>query len=235
MKVKTLSALAGVASAMILSTAANAAFTGLSVVGANHTIGAADPGALAPFLGANVTTYQIFANFSLAGDQLTSVFGNAGSPMTIHISAGGFFNNAFGGNIAPNPALFAVSPSLAWDTYVSIGYEPGVAADPTGLSPGFPPALFLGGVSGEINAAWFNAVSDANTVAGADLRVMIGQFTVLAGTSIDGSVGLTYRPPQATQDTTVNNATFQSPPIPAPGVLALLGLAGLVGSRRRRA
>jgi hypothetical protein len=245
MKVKTLSALAGIGSAMILSSAANAAFTGLSISSASHVIGAADPGA-GLFAGQTISTYQVYAVFNNAGDALTSVFGNDsaapinGTPMTIETrnstntgAGGNFFNNAFGGNSAPNPALFAVSPSLQWDTYLTIGVEPGTTPDNTGYSPGFPSPF--NGTSNNINIAWFNAVADANTTAGADLKVLLGQFSVANGENVRGTFGLTYRAAGAGADTTVQNNTFSTFAVPAPGALALLGLAGVVGSRRRRA
>ena len=241
MKVKTLSALAGVATAMILSSAANAAFTGISFTSAPHAVLAGDPGGGGAQL---ITTYQIFADFSNAGDTLTSVYGNPaatpGTPLSIEPRnaldtgpGGSFFNNTFGGNSGPNAALFGVSPSLAWDTYVSIGFEPGDAgADPTQFSPGFPAALFTTGVTNQTNMSWFNPVITAGLNQGT--HILIGQFSVAAGNNVRGTFGLTFRPSGATSDTFVQNVTFNTL-IPAPGALALLGLAGVVGSRRRRA
>ena len=233
MKVKTLSALAGVATAMILSSAANAAFTGISFTSANHSVAAGDPGGGGA---QNITTFQIFANFDNAGDTLTSIYGNPpatpGTALTIQPSAGSFFNNTFGGNSGPNSALFGVSPSLAWDTYVSIGFESGDAgSDPTQFSPGFPATLFTTGVVGNTNASWFNPVITAGLNQGT--HILIGQFSVAQGNNVAGTFGLTYRPSGATADLFVQNVTFNT--VPAPGALALLGLAGLVGTRRRRA
>ena len=59
-----------------------------------------------------------------AGARLDAVFGNASSVLSIHAADGmSFYQNAFGGDTSMliNPALLAVFPSLAYDTYVTIG------------------------------------------------------------------------------------------------------------------
>jgi MYXO-CTERM domain-containing protein len=63
---------------------------------------------------------------------------------------------------------------------------------------------------------------------------MLAQFSVSGNQNVRGTFGLTYRGAGAPADTFVQNVTFTTA-VPAPGALALLGLAGLVGSRRRRA
>jgi len=241
MKVKTLSALAGIGAAMIMSASANAAFTGLTITSASHTIGAADAAFVpAAFVGANITTFQIFANFDNANDALTAVFGQAGAPMTIQIvGPGTFMNHALGGNTAPtNAALFVTFPALAWDTYLSIGIDPGAGGtDGTGFSTDFfggpsvnTPFSMDTGINGGTNHAWFNATGP---LAGADNKELLAQFSVLAGSNIQGTINVQYRPFGATQDSQVLGVTFNT--VPAPGALALIGLAGLVGARRRRA
>ena len=252
--VRILSALAGVGTAMLLSRAASATFTGLSVVATTHAIGAADPGAAVAWQGQTITTYQIFAMFNNAGDALTSVFGNVPNPLTIQIrnasdSGPGttFFNNSFGANLAPNSSLYGTSPSLQWDTYLSIGVEPTppVGVDTTAFSIGFfggpsvnTPFSMDTGITGGTNHAWYVLGPIPQGTAGADLRVMLAQFSVHAGENIRGTLNLTYRPFGATSDLFVTASGSPSlmifNTVPAPAALALFGLAGLFASRRRR-
>ena len=56
--------------------------------------------------------------------------------------------------------------------------------------------------------------------------MLLAQFTVAAGEGVSGTMNLLLR--DGSQLEGLSYAT------PAPGAVALLGLAGLVGSRRRR-
>jgi hypothetical protein len=223
MKVKTLSALAGVGTALILSGTANAAFTGLSVeLFADGTVQG----------GAARDVWRIYANFDNAGDRLTAVFGNGVSPMVITSTSGAFFNpGGSATNGPPSAGDIASYPQWAFGTYATIG---DVAGTPdtanVGFSPGFP-VFLAANLAPNTNIGWFTAgpLPQGAPVAG---RVMIMQLAVNDGLHAAGSVGIQYRPAGAASDEQVNNNAFNT--IPAPGALALLGLAGLVGSRRRR-
>ena len=237
MKVKTLSALAGLGGALILSGSADAAYVGLSTQ--LHTT--------VSIAGVSHDVYRVYANFTSALDQLTVVSGSgAAGPITIsQLNAAGngpgsgFYNNAFGGPPGPEPGVLpSFAPELQWDTFVTIGAAvgPQPAPDATSLSPGFVGGLITGTGATAGDSAWFVTPDAPQSIAGADLSVMMAQLTVQAGQHVAGTVnisGVTAAIAGGGESFTANGQTFSS--IPAPGALALLGLAGLVGSRRRRA
>lgn len=182
----------------------------------------------------NGETYRMYVTVD-AGEQVNAVFGNA-NPLSIGTAAGmSFYQNALGGNTstAINSAFFPLAPSLEWDSYVTIGalYA---GADNGLLDVGIDWSSFSGG--GELatsDGSWFAIPGDAQCfeVGG---RVLIGQFTVVGGTG-DGYSDLTGVINVQGKDADGN--TWQSTGIswiPAPGALALLGVAGLAGRRRRR-
>ena len=240
MKVKTLSALAGLAGAAILSGNANATFTGVSV--SLYTSLSVE--------GQARDVYRLYANFSNPAATTQSVGAWGGSPTngattTQQILANGnpgsgFYNNAFGGSVAPGQALVTAFPDLAWDTFGTIGLaiQPGTGgAIVQAPSPGFPSAIFEGTGSSNNNFSFAAGGQPAFSQIDAQGRVLLAQFTVNAGQHVRGTVGSVagFHETGLAGLTTFsqNGGTFNS--VPAPGALALLGLAGLVGSRRRRA
>src|SRR5262245_10272636 len=117
MKVKTVSALAGLGGALIMSAAANATITGLSVFA--EPVGG--PGPAPP--GGPRTIWCVYANFSSATDRVNAW--GAGSDF----GAGGVQNTNLDGSAAgtgftniggPGGQLAPYSPGLArdWDTYM---------------------------------------------------------------------------------------------------------------------
>jgi len=176
-------------------------------------------------------TYRMYITGLADGDRIDAVYGNADNALSI---AGNFYENNFGGNtsMSINPALIAVFPSLANDSWVTIGATDmfgGNALNDIGMN-------FDAGNYNTTNGSWFVTPDDAQGVAVGG-SVLIGQFTVVGGTgnvsddfssalvnvqgSVDGVSGSSF-------NITGLNA------IPAPGALALLGVAGLVSRRRRK-
>jgi hypothetical protein len=176
----------------------------------------------------------IFANFDAASDELDAVFGDAQNGLLIETSSS-FYQNALGGNTSAsiNPALIPLFPSLALDSWVTIGLE-----DSTGnamLNIGIDFSDFeAGGSIASDNGSWFATPDDPQVLAGADLRVMVGQFTMFGlDSNVSGILNL--------QGKSGDFVTFQARDqvfdfsmVPAPGALALLGLAGFVSRRRRK-
>ncbi len=207
---KVLSLTAGVSS-LILAGAVSADFQGLS-----YDVSSNDQG----------TTVQVYVEVE-AGDQVNAVYGDVDNILHIHSNGGSFYQNAFGGNTPPNPALIGVFPSLANDSFVTIGRLTDV--DNAMLEIGIDWTSFEGG--GEIstdNGSWFATPDDAQ-VYEVDGRVLIGQFTLESG-ELGGQINLQGKNADG------SNWTVLAAPlgVPAPGAIALLGLAGLASRRRRK-
>lgn len=227
MKVKTLSALAGVGAAMILSSGAQAA-PQLRVITSNTTN---------TYLTANglqsATIGFLAADFS-PGELLQGMIGTAANPWTITTSSGSFFNvdstTSFDGSLQTAATGAVVQPGSAFDSGVLAGASAnlGGITGPAGSNPigfaqfgvgqntgPFTPVSFLtlnpSGVSPNLvvfRLTW--AASASATISG----VIV--------TNTGGGNGFEY----------VSSITI--PAVPAPGALALLGVAGLVGGARRR-
>jgi MYXO-CTERM domain-containing protein len=251
MKVKTLSALAGLGGALILSGESQAAYIGLGTK--LHTT--------VTISGVARDVYRVYAVFSEGGPDLwvTALGGSVANgaatikSITLGGGAGTNFFNAGGGNSAPGTSsgAFVAGPNAQWDTFATIGADTNdlndALDDETGLSPGFPTFISSNVWTG--NFAWFTAGPKdqgkvANGLAGSfnnagvntvGIGVLIAQLTVTAGQHALGTIFVNGTDGTALAASFTNtNQTFDTR-VPAPGALALLGLAGLVGTRRRRA
>lgn len=219
MNTKTLSFT--IAASSLIAGSAMADYTGLSFTGVDN--------------GDGTWTARIYANFNAATDELDAVFGDAEDTLSITSNGAGFYQNSFGGATSAdiNPAFYDMFPSLLLDSWVTIGLE-----DQTGnnmLNIGIDWSGFEGG--GDIstdNGSWFATPVDPQVLAGEDLRVMVGQFTLL-GTDSTISGVLNLQGKQGDFETfQARGQSFEYSMIPAPGVLALLGVAGLASRRRRK-
>jgi hypothetical protein len=247
-KISALSVLTGIGCTLTLSGIAHADYSGLQVV--NHTtvnIG-----------GTNHDVWRVYATFSNAGDQLVSVAGSANLGDLILESrnanddgaGSAFYNNAFGGALAPSAAAIGSDPNAAWDTFATIGVSVSDQApfgDTTTLAPLTP--SIAGTTYIVSDGGWYAPptiltpaeINNPQTLAGfagdgdGALRVLMMQLTTVAGGNVRGTVAISYRLDGALAGDpgiTIGGQTFNS--FPAPGALALLGLAGLCGTRRRR-
>ena len=222
MNIKTLSLT--IAAGSLLATTAMADYTGLS-----YDIVGTDLGE------AGTWTARIYADFDASGGRLDAVFGNADNLLSIDAS-GGFYQNSLGGatSTSINSAFFVLAPSLEWDSYVTIGalHSNGfpfgnnalldIGIDWTGFEAG-------GGISSD-NGTWFVTPDDAQG-APVDGRVLVGQFTMYGG-NVSGVLNLQGKDSAGeTFQVTGQDFYFE---LPAPGALALLGLAGVASRRRRK-
>jgi hypothetical protein len=200
-----------------LAAGASAAFTGFNTVNIINSDG-------------NVIS-QVFAQWEGgAPNVLLNVFnwqylGGIGTTGTA--GAGNFFHNDLaGGSWAPQ-----FVSDVTKDSYVTIGGVSGFAnstsADPGWGAPGFnQPGIPEGGVAG-----WFNS-NPPNLQGLEDAgEVFIGQFVVENGKTWDISVSVGFNHGLGTPTEFADGGFTIG--IPAPGALALLGLAGLAGRRRR--
>ena len=175
-------------------------------------------------------TMRLYADFTSSTDQLTAVFADAQSSLYIR-SENGLYQNPFGGptSVSINPALYDVFPSLKYDSWVTIGSEDQV--DNAMLVTGIDWTEFENGGDIEFdNGTWFATKDDGQTVAGSDLRVLIGQFTTYGSDSqIYGSINLLGQQgdlvPFVARDQYFGW-------VPAPATILLLGLACLKNRRR---
>jgi len=188
----------------------------------------------------NGDTYRMYALVG-AGERVDAVFGNSAGSLDIGTADGmSFYQNAYGGptSTSCNSDFFLLAPELEWDTYVTIGaiYANGSPfANNALLDIGIDFGNFNAGgdLAGVDNGSWFVTPADAQggEVGG---RVLIGQFTIIGGSgnALDDLLGQV-----SLQGKDADGNTWQELGVswvPAPGALALLGVAGLAGRRRRR-
>lgn len=139
-----------------------------------------------------LTAWRLYAVFDSPAEGVIAVFGNSTNPLTITSSDGTFHNDATYDDLtAPLDLTGGGIWSNQWDTYVTIGVDIGGPSDATTLTPGF--ASEVGNLVGNFttsNAAWFVTPVDPQGLAGADLRVLIGQFVVAEGEWISGTANI---------------------------------------------
>ena len=131
MKVKTMALLAGASAPLILSGSAWGGFVGTKATSKPNEFG---------LLVVNV--YAVFDRPDPgdgSGDHMISVAGTPNAPLNIEVIGGTFYNNPFGGDQAPHDHLLAAFPSLAYDTFVTIGVKvAGAVKDTLTITTGFP-------------------------------------------------------------------------------------------------
>ena len=184
----------------------------------------------------NGATYSVYVDVE-EGDQLDAVFGDGVDPLFVR-SDNGFYQHMFGSHRPPNPAFFGLFPSVQYDSFVTIGLSTSTGNEM--LDIGVDWTVFEGNVAdgthnngGDIdanNGSWFATPSNAQ-VFEVDGRVLIGQFTVAIGDHVFGQINIQGKNADLT-NWQYRGVTFDS--IPAPGALALLGLAGIAARRRRK-
>jgi hypothetical protein len=176
----------------------------------------------------NGVVYQIYVDV-LAGDQLNAVYGDADNALSVD-GTGAFYQNAFGNHSVSgmNPALFGVFPSLLNDSYVTIGLETNVGN--AMLDIGIDWTSFnAGGSIWTDNGSWFATPDDAQ-VYEIDGKIMIMQLTMDEAESFSFEINLQGKNGSDGENWTALGVTF---PVPSPGALALLGIAGMTVRRRR--
>lgn len=255
MKVKALAMMAGVGCAMLFAASAQATLVGITFEKDpfsldKQTLLADIPG----YAGQSV--YNIYAQFTNPQDQAVGVVGTPTNPFHVFTQNGGnFFNvpSAQGGSNVP-PTAFAAgfNQLLNLDSFFTVGVkfqDDFYTGDATALviapnTPGPNGNSWGGGVIG-MNMAWtlpptigVPPVKTPETLAGNDQegqnRVLLMRLTVEnQEKAIEGQFGLLWFDGDSGVGSETG-VTFKTVAIPAPGALALLGLAGLAGVSRRR-
>ncbi len=231
MKAKTLSVLVGVIAPLILTSSASAGFVGIKAVSKET--------GFIPGVG-ELFVCNVYAVFDRPDDEMIAAGGNFFNPLNIFVKQGKFYQDPQGNPLTAPFLEFlpGASGALAYDTFVTIGTKTDSlfsTLDDVSTTPG----LFFGNDSMIIaSASWFvlpagpgnGGLGQPN--ANGQVLIFQGSFikddiakgiagTMLIGFHSDGIIGV-----QATVE-------FDHQ-IPGPGVLPLLGLAGLMGTRRRR-
>ncbi len=225
MKVTTLRTIVGVTTPLILAGSVQAGFLGISAASRPNDFG--------------LLVVNIYAEFDRPGeDFMLAVTGTPLNPMLIEVIGGTFYNHGFGSDRPPPGALVDAFPSLAYDSFVTIGVRwvadpPFPPQDNMVIVPGFPG---LSGTQLSTNSSgWAVAPIEPQGdpfnpfFAPIDGRLIIGQFSTLDGTAIQGTMLLRYISNGEVGQSVVSFFV----PVPGPGALWLLGAAGLLGSRRR--
>jgi len=199
-----------------------------------------------------VNYYGTAAHTGLVRTSLNGIW-NTGSALTP--TNGAAFAQASGTSWMPS----ASAASNAWDSFVTIGartqdYTPSssITADPYFKNGNIDGASTVEGGSnsasvyqgaGWLTAAPLNIADLAGTYA--DKRIMLGRFSVettnmlttdVLTIQFKGNVTMKVNGTTAGGGTTSQpffDQTFTYGYVPAPGAIALLGLAGLMGRRRR--
>ncbi len=228
MNMKRVSIFAGTVGGIALAGSAFAGMNGLSYDLTEQTGDGAVAGSY---------SVRVYAEVD-SGDQLNAVFGNSvyNLSMTYHDGASAYQNNLGGPTSQSiNPAFFPLAPSLEWDSYVTIGslYNTGNALQSIGIDwASWDPD---GGDLFADNGTWFITPADpqGEEVGG---RVLVAQFTTFAGSGMyDMTFTAGFQGKDGSGETWQSGHSVSITNIPAPGAIALLGLAGFAGRRRRRA
>ncbi len=177
---------------------------------------------------AGLTTWRIYADID--DGELDAVYGDSENALSID-SDSGFYQNQFGGYGTPSESLFAFFPSLEYDSFVTIGLlnDTGDAMMDIGID--WTNFEDNGGEIWTDNGTWF-ATPDEAQVQDVDGRVLIGQFTVGDDDHVFGSVNLQGKEAGTLENWNAVGVLFDT--APAPGAIALLGLAGIAARRRRK-
>ena len=171
---------------------------------------------------------RLYANFDAPTDQLLAVAGTPGTPMHIETRSE-FYQHPLGTDLPPNPSLFGAFPSLADDTFVTIGRSSSLS-DQTMLSPNWPG--FGANTLTGTDLGWFVTPADPQSLP-IDGRVLLGQFSMAGNTgdpNVIGSMLLETLEDGVPQQHAISFSLL----IPAPGVLPLLVLGGSFARSRRR-
>ncbi len=172
------------------------------------------------------TTYRIYADID-AGGEVDAVYGDSDNALNIEATTS-FYQNQFGGYGTPSASLFDFFPSLEFDSFVTIGLltDDGDAMMDIGID--WADFEDNGGAIWTDNGTWF-ATPDEPQVQEVGGRVLIAQLTT------DGDINGIINMQGKNDDLTNWNALgVEFTTVPAPGAIALLGLAGVASRRRRK-
>jgi hypothetical protein len=262
MKVKTLTMMAGLGGSLLMAASADAAYSVVAQQ-YNFALNGTTPLTQAnfPTYPGGLRVIEVFVVMDDPTDQVVGVVGSPANPFSVATLGGtGFRNSAVPNDKAPLNAIVGAIPSLNWDSFFTIGLRSsglpggdlGGVQDQVIVAPGTPGPntdKWPNSPATSTNMAWTvpptidgvptaqSVAGTADDIAGAPTNGVLIMRLVVAGAAgaagqeeIDGTFGILI----------FDNAMGAEVPgsfttvVPAPGALALLGLAGLAGTTRRR-
>ena len=183
-------------------------------------------------------TWRVVAHFDNLEDQIAAVVGIFANPLLFFTGSGDMYNQNHFGDGPLNDFPTAALGGQPYDSYVTIGatdfphnvqFTPDFLGDWGGEPP--PISVIKGSSFSESDGRWF-FFGEPPEVGNWGGNVVIAQFTVLEGVGFhfEGNIAWIPAAPGVGRVLTPFVVDF----IPAPGAVALLGLAGLAGASRRR-
>ena len=130
-------------------------------------------------------TYRLYAQLLDANKDIHAIFGDAVNPLSI-ISTAPFYQHPYGGysTSSINEQIFTVEPSLAYDSWITLGYANSENNDVWDIGMSFTGFNGGGNISTD-NGAWFLLPTDEKCDANSLGLVLLGQFTstgIVSGT-----------------------------------------------------
>ncbi len=185
-------------------------------------------------LGGGISAIDMYANFSDPGNVFLNIY-NSTVVNGDGITSGGFYHDDFAslsggeGSWLPSQSADVAGLNSQYDSYVNAGYGDIGAANSTALDPNFLDNGNGLGAYLPATAGWYNGNPD-NVISGE--KIHLGHFVMatsdVANFSFTASTG--WKSNSGTTEVQFGSGSWT---VPAPGALALLGLGGLVGRRRR--
>jgi hypothetical protein len=184
-----------------------------------------------PISAAAVTNDPVLANMQSWSLRVTTDGNWASAGLEVQLPAGlTFYQNAFGGNTKPSPALVAAFPALAFDTYVTGPGDTGTGGAPAilGFFPEAPGSGDFGGTTGRFSVSWGDLVNDPPG------NYEIARLTFPSSVNVSGP-GYPVTPSSNTSQVAPDSTVLipNVGPVPEPTSLGLLAFAGLLAIRRR--
>ena len=180
---------------------------------------------------AGYDTYQIFLNFTNPADQLIAIGGDeAGGNSALSYTGGELYNGAVEGFYIPDDTGLLVNvPGMEGDSYVTLGgqsidviFTPGFLAD-NAVDYGSVDMVIRGdSFFWSSNGGWFDS-NPSTSVTDSGSGILIAQLTVATGEEINFAGTAFFTTFNSNGEITAESFALS---VPAPGVLALLGLTG---------
>ena len=167
---------------LVLMLTVNTANSQYNLIVEEHSTGIVD----------GITSFRMYAELVNSDDFVSSVFGNDNSPLNISTSTS-FYNDEYGAAVATgiNPAFIGFFPTIAADSWVTIGIESqnvgeevAITTVESPLQPWIATMAFGSAIDGEdiiiddeTGGAWFVLNNTPNGLPDENNRVLLAQFS----------------------------------------------------------